>query len=1533
MDKRVVSAIKILRKGRVYRFLRSFTFALFLSGIGVYALLYLLISLPGIQSSIRDVAETELSKLLGAEVKLGDISIRPFKQFLAHDLSVTLPVDSANAKKRVLYIRELGAGLSLYNLIFNQRLVFTYAEILGLEAYLWRDNPEALLNIEPIISRFRKNNNDGSSKFDLKIYNIVIRQSSLMYDVISEPVISDRFDKNHVKIENFTADVVIPRLSNKRYSILVKRLALKEQSGFRLKGFSSQIHISDSLLAVNKLNVDLPETHLEFEDISMEINSLDSLKRDLASLPLNITSKRSHICAADFASFVPALSKFQEPLDFSLSVAGTVSNPVLSQLLLDNRGGKSSMRVAVAGELHEILDKTKISANLTQLDLEANEHFVGEIIGCFPSIPENKVGTIKSFGNVKIKSSGCVSTKDATLHCRLKTQRGDLKMDLQGVRDTTTGMRYVKVSAVSPEIALSGIFPEGKINLSKVGFEVKAHGTFVGKQLLAFGANALVNSLTVNGYTYKDIEISASGKKDKEYEGTLILNDPNAFVDFSGKVTRNKDKLFDLNSTLEVEHLNFSALSLDNKYPGYELGFNFKAEGRGHSIDDATGNIVFDNIGFANTAGEGYHLDRLSLYAFGERLPKSIILDSDLIRATVSGDYHFKSLVESLKQVAGKVFPSLAILFKGDYTIEPEPNVFSYEISVNPNSDFYKLFKVPIQLLQSMKASGSVDSRSEFYSFYTEVPYLQQKNKLIENSRVSCIVDGKRGIANVEAATSYPVKRGIVDVKVSLSGDNGLLKTDIGWNLNVEKAFHGAVSTVCNFDYNNDKLNADIDVQRSELVFNDTVWTLEPARINIYDKSIMIDGLEARCDKQFVKIDGSISSDPDDQLFVNLHDINLDFVFETLAIPNVSFGGRGTGEFWASNLFSKIPTLATERFHVEDLAYNNCVLGNTDIVSRWNNETMGIDIDARIRQRNGEKSTVIGAIFPTKDSLYLDFDVKHTPVQFLLPYMQAFTSCISGTASGKGTLFGKFKTINFKGDLLAEDFKLKIDYLNTVYSCSDSIHIKPNYISLDNLTISDKFGHTAHLDGYVKHKAFHEASMDIAITDAHNLLCYDITSSMNPDWYGTIFGNGNARVYGSPGVLDINVNMASAPGSAFTFVMSGREAVDDYDFITFNDRNKDFVIEAIDTVPEQVRALKLKKNDEDGSGTALSVNVQAEINPDINITLVMDPAGGDKIRATGSGSLSMGYRSSDNDFYMRGKYTLNKGSYNFTLQDIIIKDFVINEGSSIIFQGNPQEAEMDITAVYRLNASLTDLDDSFAMDKDLNRTNVPVQAVLHAKGDIEQPVIKFDLNFPTLSDEAYRKVKSIVSTDDMMNRQILYLVALNRFYTPEYMSASTNSNEFANVASSTISSQLSNILGQISDNWTIAPNFRTNKGDFSDMEVDVALSSQLLNNRLLLNGNFGYRDNSMNNSSTNFIGDFDIEYLLTRNGNIRLKAYNHYNDQNYYIKSALTTQGVGVVFKFDFNNPLDLFNYTKYKLKTKLDRNKKNEESAERQKQ
>ena len=300
----------------------------------------------------------------------------------------------------------------------------------------------------------------------------------------------------------------------------------------------------------------------------------------------------------------------------------------------------------------------------------------------------------------------------------------------------------------------------------------------------------------------------------------------------------------------------------------------------------------------------------------------------------------------------------------------------------------------------------------------------------------------------------------------------------------------------------------------------------------------------------------------------------------------------------------------------------------------------------------------------------------------------------------------------------------------------------------------------------------------------------------------------------------------------------------------------------------------------------------------------MDPAGGDYIRAGGTGNLRLHYDSTGSLFEMFGKYQLDKGSYHFTLQDVIVRDFDIDQGSVISFNGDPYNAQIDIKAHAKVNANLLDLDESFAQDRDLNRTNVPVYAMLYVKGDLEEHDISFDIDVPTLSTEAKAKVKTAVNTDDQKSRQIIYLLTLGRFYTPDYMNSSTRSNEFTSVASTTITSKLSSMLGQLSDNWSIAPAVRTDRGDFSDVQVDVALSSQLLNNRLLLNGNFGYRDNTYNTQNTNFIGDFDLEYLLNRKGTVRLKAYNHFNDQNLYVRNAMTTQGVGIVFKHDFDHKI-----------------------------
>ncbi len=384
--------------------------------------------------------------------------------------------------------------------------------------------------------------------------------------------------------------------------------------------------------------------------------------------------------------------------------------------------------------------------------------------------------------------------------------------------------------------------------------------------------------------------------------------------------------------------------------------------------------------------------------------------------------------------------------------------------------------------------------------------------------------------------------------------------------------------------------------------------------------------------------------------------------------------------------------------------------------------------------------------------------------------------------------------------------------------------------------------------------------------------------------------------------MSVSVDMTAVGASNFTFVLNDTQAAEDYRFLTFTDKRKE-AREALkaDSVPAVLAAFRKKAESANNSPSKFMIDIRGTVTPSTLMTLVMDPVAGDKITTRGNGNIQVDYDSESDEMQMFGKYTLEEGNYNFSLQDLILRDFKIRRGSSISFNGDPFNAMLDITASYRVNTNLSDLDKSFSTDKDLARTNVPVDAMLMVDGEMQHPDITFDIELPTLTQDVERKVKSIISTDDMMSRQIIYLLALNKFYTPEYMGTSGSGSELAAVASSTLSSQLSNMLGQLTDKFTLAPSFRSDKGDFSDIEVDLALSSRLLNNRLLLNGNFGYRDRST--SQTTFVGDFDLEYILSNNGNLRLKAYNHFNDQNYYLRQALTTQGLGIIYRKDFDNP------------------------------
>lgn len=280
---------------------------------------------------------------------------------------------------------------------------------------------------------------------------------------------------------------------------------------------------------------------------------------------------------------------------------------------------------------------------------------------------------------------------------------------------------------------------------------------------------------------------------------------------------------------------------------------------------------------------------------------------------------------------------------------------------------------------------------------------------------------------------------------------------------------------------------------------------------------------------------------------------------------------------------------------------------------------------------------------------------------------------------------------------------------------------------------------------------------------------------------------------------------------------------------------------------------------------------------------------------------------------MFGNYRISQGIYKFSLQEVIRKDFIIKDGSTISFNGPPLDATLNIQASYTVNsASLSDLVPESVSG--IQQNNVKVNCMMNLTGILLRPTIKLGIELPNERDEIQSLVRNYISTDEQMNMQILYLLGIGKFYPQNNLDNTQNSNVMSSVVSSTLSGQFNNILSQVlnTNNWNFGTNLSTGQKGWTDVEFEGLLSAQLLNNRLLINGNFGYRDNPLAN--TNFVGDFEAEWLLTRTGDVRLKAYNETNDR-YYTKTNLTTQGIGIIYRKEFDKWKDLLFWNNWKLR------------------
>lgn len=1457
------------------------------------------------------VAE-ELSDLLNTRVTIGRINIGLLNRIIIDDVLL-----DDQDEQEMLKVTRLSAKFDIMP-FFKGKISISSVQLFGFNINLQKKTPDSPPNFKFVLDAFASNDTvKKNNSLDLRINSILIRRGRMAYHVLSEEETPGKFNAKHIHLQNIIANISLKALSKDSINLGIKRLSLDEKvSGFSLKKMSLKLVANSRQTSIDNFAIELPETSLKLDTIHLIYDSLKAFDRFTEQVRFSFRTLPSQITLKDISPFLPALSHFKEPISLDMEVKGTVNQLTCSHLEItaDNRQFRLKGDVALQDLSHP--QDAYVFGTLSELT--ATTRGVGFLVRNLSHDYNGVPPVLERLGNVSFRGEVSGYFTDIVTYGQLHTDLGGVNMDLKLSSDKSKGLFAYSGAVKTTDYKLGKLLANEQ--LGEITFNLDVHGRHVTDRLPVVELKGLIASVDYSRYRYENITLDGEYKQGG-FNGKVALDDPNGSIYLNG----------DVNVSSRIPTFNFQAiinklrphdLNLTSKYPDTEFSLKLRANFTGGSVDEMIGEINVDSLEFMSPEKQ-YFMNNMNIRASKQNNENQLRLTSEFLTASVEGKFQYHTLPASILNIMRKYVPSLILPPKKP--IETHNN-FQFDIHIYNTDILSTIFDIPLTVYTHSTLKGYFNDPLQRLRVEGYFPRLQYKNNFIESGMILCENPSDHIRARVRLTNLK--KKGAVNLSLDAQAKDDNISTTLNWGNSAAVTYSGQLAAVAKFlrtEGEKPLLKAMVEVKPTDIILNDTLWQIHPSQVVVDSGKVDVNNFYFSHQDRYVRINGRLSDNPQDSVKVDLKDINMGYVFDIASISDdVNFEGDATGTAYASGVFKK-PVMNTRLF-IKNFSLNQGRLGDLNIYGEWDNENRGIRLDASIKDISTTPSRVTGIIHPLKPESGLDLNIEANELnlKFLEHYMKSIANDIKGRATGKVHFYGKFKGLNLDGAVMT-NASMNFDILNTHFAIKDTILLAPTGLTFNNIHISDMEGHSGRMNGYLHFQHFKNLNYRFEI-QANNMLVMNTKESTDMPFYGTVYGTGNALLTGNAiQGLDVNVAMTTNRNSIFTYINGSVASATSNQFIKFVDKTPRRTIQDSIQIISYYEQLQQKRQEaEEEQKTDIRLNILVDATPDATMKIIMDPVAGDYISGKGTGNIRTEFYNKG-DVKMFGSYQINQGVYKFSLQEVIRKDFVIKNGSTITFNGAPLDANLDIQASYTVNsASLNDLipEESSSI---IQQPNVKVNCIMNLSGILVRPTIKLGIELPNERDEVQTLVRNYISTEEQMNMQILYLLGIGKFYTEDARN-NQNSNVMSSVLSSTLSGQLNNALSQVfeTNNWNIGTNLSTGDKGWTDMEVEGILSGQLLNNRLLINGNFGYRDNPMAN--TNFVGDFEAEWLINRSGDIRLKAYNETNDR-YYTKTNLTTQGVGIMYKKDFNKWSDLFFWNKWKLRNK----RKQEEKSKQQ--
>ena len=1447
-----------------------------------------------VQTKVSKLVAEKLSEELQATISLSSVNYYFFKRIQLRDV----------------YVEDRHGDTLLYVELAKLRVKNLRSENKGIEIRkatvenVWMNlviDSSNVVNIKYFTDKLKKTHVPPERKGMIHFGEITMTNGRFSLSRMNAPPAKSDIAFSDFHLNNLEIDLEDLIFYQDTTSMNILSLSAVEKSGFDIKQLATFFSIGKRHMHFTDLAVNTAESDLQVPKLTFDFKQWNRFKHFSREVDLSFESRQSLVLMDDLSRFASGTNGLIDRVSLDGSVHGKLSDLKGDSLFVTfDQNSTLAFDFVMIGlpDFHN----TFLDFNFRELNTSVTALHDLLIKGNKPE--DHLLYPWINLGDLDFEGQFTGYPDNFVAAGYMLTDMGKMLMDLSFKPDSL-GIQFE--GHLSTGDFMLGEFLDQQALLSQLDMDVLVDGNLYQGNIKA-DLNGTIDTLVFSQYAYSNITLDGA-LTNKTFDGGFSISDPNIRMDFEGKMDFS-EQVPAYNFTADVARARPHFLNLGIEDPNSFASFLVEIDMTGRTLDELNGEVRLVNSLFERK-GEQVQLYDMNLTTQSTSDTTIILIESELFDATIGGDFTLSSLPESFRSLADEYVNAVP----GMDLAPDSVNHFTYHIDlkrVNPILDF---FYPTLQIGEESHIQGEYHPSEKLFN---------------TTASLSDLVVGPGKWANVEMSSEiafdefhflfqsdsliYGKNYALEDQNFQLHTSGDTAHLDVFWENQAIPRYSGAISLKGAFQPDSmEDRGFLVDVEPSSIVINNEDWDIHRASVLFRKHLTQVDSLSVKSQERYLVADGTLSSDGDQDFNLDLRNLNLNELSSVAGI-NAELEGRISGILTYRKMDGS-PYIFSD-LSVDTLSFNRQLMGPTTLNAAWDDSQKNINM-VLLSMLNGQRTIEVDGDY-TPEGKLLDFDIhlNEFELQTLDSYAGNLVSELGGTGNVSLTLDGTLNQPKLNGTIDFNRGSATISYLNTRYQFDDPIRIYNNNFYLENFIASDKFGNTAEINGTVSNTYLRNFYTSIHI-EANRLMCMNTSSLDNEVFYGSIFATGDVGISGEPDAIRLSINAITERNTAIYLPLFNAREVQQSDFISF--------IRQDDSEVEELPAVKKLGG--------LEMELDVEVTSDAVVQMIFDPKVGDIIETSGRGNLRMMMNPSQG-FRMFGDVELLKGDYLFTLQNVINKRFEIEPGGRISFSGSPTNASIDLAAIYGTRAAPYNLYPGDPSDPDAEKLKkrIPVECHLNLQGELQSPTIVTGIQMPTAEPRTRDFLVSATSTEEELMKQFLSLLVINNFYSVSGFGiqnmGAVNSSIAGVTASELLSNQLSNWLSQISDDFDIGFNYRP--GDqVTSQEVEVALSTQLLNDRVIISGNVdvgGQETNPSSGSANNpyIMGDFEVEYKITNN--ISVLAFNRARDELIF-ETAPYKQGVGVSYREDFNDLKQLMARYREGLTNRKKKKKKSDEA------